>query len=66
MTIHAENPLRGACISKVLNLLLTIATLETGGAKSLVTSQYGKVFDLITAIATAVCAIVTDQRPITE
>lgn len=59
VTIHAKDALRGARISEVLNLFLAVATLETVGAKGLVSSQNSQVLDLVLAAATAVCAIVT-------
>ena len=66
MAVHAKDALRRACIAEVLNLLLAIATLEAIRAESLITRQYCQIFDLISTAAAAVCAIVADQRPITE
>jgi hypothetical protein len=58
VAVHAENALRRPRISQVLNLPLAIAALEASGTEGLITSQYGKVLNLVSAITAAVGAIV--------
>jgi hypothetical protein len=66
MTVHAKDALRRSCIAKVLDLFLAIAAFEAVCAESLVTSQYSQIFNLVSAAATAVSAVVADQRPVAE
>ena len=66
MTVHAKDALRRSRIAKVLDLFLAIAAFEAVCAESLVTSQYGQIFNLVSAAATAVGAVVADQRPVAE
>jgi hypothetical protein len=66
MARHAEDALRRPRISKVLNLALAVAAAETGRAEGLVTRQDGQVFNLVAARAAAVCAVVADERAVTE
>lgn len=61
MAVHTEDTLRCPRIPQIFNLPLTIAALKTSGTKGLVSGQYRKVFDLVTAIAAAVGAVVADQ-----
>lgn len=66
MTVHAKDALRRSRIAKVLDLFLAIAAFEAVCAESLVTSQYSQIFNLVSAAATAVGAVVADQRPVAE
>lgn len=66
MTAHAEDALRGAGISQVLDLPLAVAAAETGGAERLVTSEDSQILDLVAAGAAAVCTVVADERAIAE
>lgn len=66
MTAHAKDTLRSARITQILNLPLAIATPEATGAKCLVASEDGKVFDLIAACVAAVCAVVANERAVAE
>lgn len=66
MAVHTEYALRGPSISEVLNLLLTIPALEAICAECLITSQDGKVFDLVHAAAAAVRAVVAYQGAVAE
>ena len=66
MAFHAEYPLRGPCIPKILNLLFTISTTEACRAKRLVTRKNRQIFNLIATGTTAVRAVVADERAVTE
>jgi hypothetical protein len=66
MTTHAENPLRSSCVSKILNLALAIPAAKAGGAEGLVSGKNCQVFNLISTRTTAVCAVIADERSITE
>jgi len=63
---HTEYTLRGSSISKIVDLPFTIATSEAVCAKCLVSCQYSQILDLVVACAAAICAIVADERSITE
>lgn len=58
MAVHAKDALRGSRVAEVLNLFLAIATLEAIRAEGLITSQDCQVFDLVSAAAAAVSAVV--------
>jgi hypothetical protein len=58
MTVHTKYALRSSRIAKVLNLFLAIATLEAICTEGLIASQYCQVFDLVSAAAAAVSAVV--------
>ena len=66
MTVHAKDALRRSRIAKVLDLFLAIAAFEAVCAESLVTCQYSQIFNLVSAAATAVGAVVADQRPVAK
>ena len=66
MAVHAKDALRRSRIAKVLDLFLAIAAFEAVCAKSLVTSQYSQIFNLVVAGAAAVGAVVADQRPVAK
>jgi hypothetical protein len=66
MTVHAKDALRRSRIAKVFDLSLAIAAFEAVCAESLVTSQYSQIFNLVSAAATAVGAVIADQRPVAE
>jgi len=61
MTRHAKDALRRPRIPQVLNLAFAVPAAETTRAESLIASQNGEIFDLVTAGAAAVCAIVADE-----
>ena len=61
VAVHTEDALRGSRISQVLNLSLAVTALEASRTKGLVAGQYGKVLDLVAAVAAAVCAVVANQ-----
>lgn len=61
MTFHAKYPLRGPRVFEVVNLAFAISTSEAARTEGLVAGEDGKVFDLITAGAAAICAIVADK-----
>jgi hypothetical protein len=63
---HAKNALRGTSIAQVLDFALAIPTAKTVGTEGLISCQDGQVFNLITAMVTAVCAVVTYQGAIAE
>ena len=64
MTAHTKNPLRRSGIAKVLNLPLAVSTPKTPSAERLVSSENSKVLNLVPTCRAAVCALVTDQRPV--
>jgi len=66
MAVHAKDAVRRPGIAQVLNLPLAVPTAEAGCAKGLIARQDGKVLDLVPAGATAVGAVVADERPIAE
>ena len=66
MTGHAEDTLRGASITQVLDFALAIAAPEAVCAKGLVTSKDGQVLDLVAAVVAAVGAVVAYERAITK
>lgn len=66
MTIHAEDALRGPCISKILNLALAVPAAKTCCAKSLIPGKNCKIFNFIPTRAAAVCTVVTDEGTIAE
>ena len=66
MTVHAKDALRRSRIAKVLDLFLAIAAFEAVCAESLITGQYSQIFNLVSTAATAVGAVVADQRPVAE
>jgi len=66
MTAHTEYALRGSCISKVLDLALTVSATKAGRAKGLIACQNSEVFDFVVACATAVGAVVANQRAIAQ
>ena len=61
MTVHTKDALRRSRISQILNLLLTVSTLEAGRAKRLVSRQYGQVFYFAPTVAATVCAVVANK-----
>ena len=65
VTVHAEDALRGTGIAKVLDLVFAATTSEAVGAKGLIAGQDGEILNLLVTGATAVGAIVADQRSIT-
>lgn len=66
MTLHTEDPLGCSSISQILNLLLTIATLEAIRTVCLVAGEDGQVFDLVVAAATAVGTLVANEGAIAQ
>ena len=66
MTVHTEDALRGARISEVLDLSLTISALEAVGAEGLVACEDGQVLNLVSAATAAVCTVVADQGSVTK
>lgn len=58
MTRHAEDALARSRISQILNLALAISTPEARGAKRLVTSQDGEIFNLVAASIAAIGTVV--------
>lgn len=66
MTTHAEDSLRSARISQILNLSLAVATPETARTERLVAGEDGKVFYLIATRAATVRAVVTYKRAIAQ
>lgn len=66
MTTHAEDPLRRPSISEILDLAFAVAAAETRRAEGLVSRQDGQILDLTTTCATAVCAVVADQRAVAK
>lgn len=66
MAVHAEDALRGTRIPQILDFLFAISALEAVGAECLVSRQDGQILNLVPAAAATVCAVVTDQRSITE
>ena len=66
MAVHTKDALRCSSIAKVLDLLLTISTLEAISAESLVTGQDGQIFNLIATVTAAVCAVVAYERAIAK
>ena len=66
MAVHAKDAVRRPGIAQILNLPLAVPTAEAGCAKGLVSGQDGEVFNLIIASATAVGAVVADERTIAE
>lgn len=66
VTVHTEDALRGARITQVLDLALTIAALETACAEGLIASQDSQILDLVAAAATTVSAVVANQRAVAQ
>ena len=66
MAAHTKNSLRSTSISQVLNLSFAVPAPETGGTKGLVTGKDSKVLNFVSTCATAICAVVTYQRAVTE
>ena len=66
MAFHTEYPLRGPCIPKILNFLLTISTSEASGAKRLVARKNSQILNFVTTGTTAIRAIIADERTVTE
>ena len=66
MAAHAEDALRGARISQVLDLLLAVAAAKAGAAERLVAGEDGEVLDFVTAGIAAVCAVVANERAVAE
>jgi hypothetical protein len=64
MARHAEDTLRGTGISEVLDLALAVPTAEAIRTKGLVASKDGQILNLVPAVITAVCAVVTYQGAI--
>ena len=66
MAVHTEYSLRGPSISEILNLPLTISTLEAVGAKCLIAGKNGKVFNLVHAAAAAVSAVIAYEGAVAK
>lgn len=66
MAVHTENALRRPGIAQVLYSVLAVATLETVGAKSLVTCENRQVFNLAPARTTTISAVVANQRAVSK
>ncbi len=66
MATHAKDALRGAGISQVLNLALTVPTTEAGSTKGLVSSENSHVLDFIIANSARICTIVAYQRAVSK
>ena len=66
MTAHTKDALRGARITQVLDLPLTIATSEAAGAKGLIASQNRQVFNLIAAGVATVRAVIANEGAVAE
>lgn len=66
MTAHAKYALRSPCIPQIFNLALAVATSEAGRAKCLVSGKNSKILDFVTASATAIRAIVADERTVSK
>lgn len=61
MAVHTEDPLRGACIAKVVNLSFAITTLEAVCTESLVSSENGEIFNFAATRTAAVGAVVANE-----
>lgn len=66
MTRHAKDTLGSASISQVLNLAFAVPTTEAVCAEGLVSGQDGQIFNLVSTVVTAVCAVVTYEGAIAE
>lgn len=66
MAAHAKYALRCPRISQVVDFALAVTAAETRRAKCLIAGKDGKVFDLVTACAAAVGAVVANKGAVTE
>ena len=66
MTRHAEDTLRSASITQVLNFALAISASEAVCTEGLVTGQDSQILYLVPAMVAAVRAVVTYQGPVSE
>ncbi len=63
---HAEDSLRCARITQILDLFLAIAASEATRAEGLLAGQDGEVLDLVAARGTGICTVVADQGAVAE
>lgn len=66
MAGHAEDALGCAGVSKILDLPLAVSAPKAAGAECLVARKDCQILNLVPACATAVCAIVANERSIAE
>lgn len=66
MTFHAENTLRSSGIAEILDLAFAVSAAEARRTERLLPRKDSQVLDLVATGATAVGAVVADQRAITE
>lgn len=66
MAVHTKYPLRGPCIFEILNLLFTVSTPKTSGAKSLIASENSQILYFVPTCATAICTVVADKRAVPQ
>lgn len=66
MALHTEYSLGSPSIFEILYLLLAIPTFEACCAKSLVAREDCKILDLVPTDATAISAIIADERAVAK
>jgi hypothetical protein len=66
VAVHAKDAVGRPGIAQVLNLPFAVPTAEASRAEGLITSQDGKVLDLVPAGTAAIGAVVADERAIAE